>query len=205
MFSMFKSVRALLMVAAMTLSAMAGAVNLQDPYQMMNEVADRTFSEIQSNRERMNDRGYRISLIRTELMPYVDSRYIAYKIIGAQLKSTSEQERADFASAFETYIIHAFADALGKYDQQVLVSPAYQKVPDTESMTSIRYLVRENGKPDLELLFKLRRNTKTGEWRVFDLVAENISMLQAKQSELSPMIREQGLAAVTRLLQERQQ
>ena len=47
----------------------------------------------------------------------------------------------------------------------------------------------------------MRKNNKTGEWRAFDMVAENISMLTAKQSELAPLIRDKGLKEVTAMLE----
>ena len=37
--------------------------------------------------------------------------------------------------------------------------------------------MKEAGKPDIFLEFKLRKNNKTGEWKAFDMVAEGISLL----------------------------
>ena len=96
----------------------------------------------------------------------------------------------------------SYADVLGKYDNQELVLPKYESVPADATMVNIKFFIREQGKQDLELIFKLRKNGKTGEWRAFDMVAENISMLQAKQSELAPLIRKDGIDAVTQLLNE---
>lgn len=63
-------------------------------------------------------------------------------------------------------------------------------------------LIREEGKKDLELILKLRKNSKTGEWKAFDLIGENISMLDAKISELSPVIKNSGIDAAIKKLQE---
>lgn len=195
---------ALLLAAAFApLAASAAAVDMHDPYKMMITVAEQTFNTIKSNAAQVkSDVAYRRNLIDTELMPYVDSTYAAYKVIGNNLKKTSKEQREAFADAFAQYIVNSYADVLGKYDKQELVAPDYQKVPDSESMTNIKFLIREPGKQDLEVVFKLRKNAKTGEWKVFDMVAENISMLSAKQSELGPMIRDRGIDAVTKLIQE---
>ena len=63
-------------------------------------------------------------------------------------------------------------------------------------------LIHEEGKKDLELILKLRKNSKTGEWKAFDLIGENISMLDAKISELSPVIKNSGIDAAIKKLQE---
>ena len=41
---------------------------------------------------------------------------------------------------------------------------------------------------------------QTGEWKAFDLIGENVSMLDAKVSEISPIIKSQGVdAAIAKL------
>lgn len=193
----------LVVLLAVSVAHAAATVDMKDPYKMLNEVATKTFNLIQANHDKMTDRDFRINLIRTELMPYVDIRYASFKVIGNNYKQTTKEQRDNFISAFEIYIINSFADALGKYDKQQLVNPPYQKIADTEKLTTMKFLIREEGKQDLELVFKLRRNAKTGEWRVFDMIAENISLLQAKQSELGPLIRDQGIDSVTQMLKEK--
>ena len=111
-------------------------------------------------------------------------------------------ESGAFTEAFGEYIVATYADALGKYNNQELVSPAYEKVGAKETMVSTKFLIREPQKQDLEVVFKLRKNSKTGEWKAFDMVAEGISMLSAKQSELTPLIRTKGVSGVTELLKE---
>ena len=73
----------------------------------------------------------------------------------------------------------------------------------TESnITAVNVSVKEAGKPDIFLEFKLRKNNKTGEWKAFDMVAEGISLLSAKQSELGGLIRQNGIDAVIAQLRE---
>ena len=44
------------------------------------------------------------------------------------------------------------------------------------------------------------RKDKNGEWRAFDMMAEGISLLDAKQSELHGILRQQGIEHVITLL-----
>ncbi|MCV5682131.1 ABC transporter substrate-binding protein, partial [Escherichia coli] len=70
------------------------------------------------------------------------------------------------------------------------------------NITAVNVSVKEAGKPDIFLEFKLRKNNKTGEWKAFDMVAEGISLLSAKQSELGGLIRQNGIDAVIAQLRE---
>ena len=198
---MFKKLLLTFAALITSFSVFAADVDTKDPYKMLSVVAQDTFDTIKAHKDQVKtDLAFRKDLIRTKLMPYVDSTYAAYRVIGNNLKQTTKEQRDAFADAFSEYIIASYAEALGKYDNQELVIPPYQKVGADENMVNIKFLIREAGKQDLELIFKLRKNSKTGEWKAFDMVAENISMLSAKQSELSPLIRQKGIDAVTKMI-----
>ena len=60
-----------------------------------------------------------------------------------------------------------------------------------------------SGQNDINVSFKVRKGKKTGDWAAFDLVAEGVSLLDAKQAELSGIIRQKGLPYVTELLKKK--
>ena len=90
-----------------------------------------------------------------------------------------------------------YADALAAYDKQTL-DIGKGSVGKDEQLVSIPVTVLEPNKPAIKLEFKLRKNNRTGEWKVFDMIAEGISLLSAKQSELSGLIRQKGIDNVTK-------
>lgn len=180
----------------------SAAVDMTDPYKMVIEVANTTFETIKNNPDKMKDVSFRKDLIRNDLLPYVDTRYAAYKVMGTNLKSISTADRDAFTEAFAEYIVTAYADALALYNDQNLVAPAYKAVSADATQVNVKFTIRAQGKADLELVFKLRKNSKTGEWKAFDMVAEGISLLTAKENELSPLIRERGIKKVTELIKQ---
>ncbi len=186
-------------------SVQAQDVDMKDPYKMVTVVAKNAFDKLQANKDKISDVTFRKDLVRTDLLPYVDTRYAGFKVMGTNLKKASAQERDAFCDAFAEYIVASFADALAMYNNQELVLPDYKQVSDDASQVNVKFLIREAGKKDLELVFKLRKNSKSGEWRAYDLVSEGISMLTAKENELSPLIRERGIKAVTDLINKHNQ
>lgn len=180
--------------------ASAAQVDMKDPFKMMTEVADQAFNKLQQNKDKVSDVAFRKDLVRNDLLPYVDTRYAAYKVMGTYAKKASAADRDAFSNAFAEYIVSSFADALALYKNQDLVAPEYKKVSADATQVNVKFLIREAGKKDLELIFKLRKNSKTSEWRAYDLVSEGISMLSAKESELNPLIRERGVKGVADLI-----
>lgn len=199
---MFKKiVLSLLCVAAMVFGV-ANAENVVNPYELANSVASKVIDDIKANKDRLADKKVALSIINNDLMPYVDVKYAAYKVIGTSLKTTSPENREKFTEAFAVYMQENFASVLSKYTNQQIVPAKVQEVDANTKLVSVKMLIREEGKKDLELILKLRKNSKTGEWKAFDLIGENISMLDAKISELSPVIKNSGIDAAIKKLQE---
>ncbi len=173
-----------------------------DPYALVTEAANKTFGRLNKDQARIRaEPDYLRQVIREELMPYVDNKFASFKVIGSNIKETTPEQRDRFTAAFTDYIIATYADALAKYDNQTIkVEPA--KPLNGDKIVSVNVAVTTPGKPDISVVFKLRQNSKTGEWKAFDMVAENVSLLASKQSELGGMIRDKGIDAVSQMLEE---
>ena len=100
---------------------------------------------------------------------------------------------------FQGHLVSTYASLFTKYRGQQATFPASQP-PVAGDMATIKVVVTEAGKPDINLEFRLRRNAKTGEWRAFDMVAEGVSMLSGKEAELGGLIRQKGIDEVIRQL-----
>jgi len=197
---MLKQLIGILLLACLGSSAQAAYP--ADPFALINEAANRTFDRLNQDQQKIHSEpGYLRVVIRDELMPYVDNKFAAYKVIGSNIKETTPAQRDRFTLAFTDYIIATYADALAKYDQQKIKVESPRDLGD-DKVVSVNVAVLDPGKPDINVIFKLRQNNKTGEWKAFDMVAEGISLLSSKQSELGGMIRDKGIDVVSQMLEE---
>jgi len=64
-------------------------------------------------------------------------------------------------------------------------------------------VVKDPTRPDIKIAFKVRRDSKTNEWKAYDMVAEGISMLNSKRSEFESILRTDGIDAVISLMREK--
>lgn len=173
-----------------------------DPYVLVNQVAQKTFDRLNRQQAEIKANPAHLrTIVREEMLPAVDVRFSAFRVIGKQLNSTTPEQRERFVEAFSDYLVVTYADALASYSQQTL-NIGKGQVTTKDKLVSVPVSVIEPNKPTIELEFKLRKNSRTGEWKVFDMIAEGVSLLSAKQSELSGLIRQDGIDAVTRQLVE---
>jgi len=180
-------------------------VDEKDPYAMIETVAKVTFKRFADENEKIKtDPNLLKDIVREELMPYINYKYAAYKVIGSQLKKTSKDERDQFVMVFRDYLVTSYAQVFTLYDnQEVQFSPSRDFAD--KKIVAVNTLVLMPGRDDIDIAFKVRKNRKTNEWKAFDMVAEGVSLLDSKQAELSSIIRQKGLTHVTELLKEKSQ
>mgnify|MGYP001582384443 CR=1 FL=1 len=175
-------------------------VDKKDPYLMIKKVAGKTFKRfadeeqaIKANPNLLKD------IVREELMPYINYKYSAFKVIGKHLKKTTDAERRAFVPVFREYLVTSYAQVFTLYDnQEVEFAPA--KSFKDKKIVAVNTIVLMSGRDDIDVSFKVRKNRKTNEWKAFDMVAEGVSLLDSKQAELSSIIRQKGLPYVTEML-----
>ncbi len=180
-------------------------VDKKDPYAMIETVAKLTFKRFaDQSSEIKNDPNILKNIVREELMPYINYKYAAYKVIGSQLKKTSKEERAAFVPVFRDYLISSYAQVFTLYDNQEVQFFPGKKIGD-KKILAVNTRVLMPGRDDIDIAFKVRKNRKTNEWKAFDMVAEGVSLLDSKQAELGSIIRQKGLPYVTTLLKKKSQ
>jgi len=178
-------------------------VDKKDPYLMIKKVAGQTFKRfateekaIKANPNLLKD------IVREELMPYINYKYSAFKVIGKHLKKTTDAERRAFVPVFREYLVTSYAQVFTLYDnQEVEFAPA--KNFTDKKIVAVNTKVLMSGRDDIDVSFKVRRNRKTNEWKAFDMVAEGVSLLDSKQAELGSIIRQKGLPYVTEMLKKK--
>lgn len=190
-------------VAAFTaFGAVAVEVDKTQPYSMMKQVAEVTFERLKNEQPQIKqDPNLLKTIVEEELMPYVNDRYAALKLLGPNLKGAKREDVGEFITAFRAYLVTSYAQVLTQYtDQQIEFGPE-PKLDPSKRITSIKVDIIDAPRPNIKLEFKLRKDKKTGEWLAFDMVAEGISLLSSKQSEWNTQIRQDGILAVAKDLE----
>lgn len=181
----------------------ATPIDMSDPNHVIHSVSINTFARISSEKVRLEKQpDYIKVVIEEELLPYFDYKYAAYKVMGKHLKATSKEQRTEFVTAFRDYLVNAYGHILAEYEQQeieILDNRHFK----SKKIVSIAVKIRDRNGQVTQLVFKLRKNKKTLQWKVFDVVAEGISMLNTKKSEFNDLIQKKGINHVIELLEQK--
>lgn len=174
-----------------------------NPYNMIKEVAGITFQRFADEQQAIQENPNLLkNIVREELMPYVNYKYSAFKVIGKHLRKTTDEERRAFVPVFKEYLVTSYAQVFTLYEnQEVKFAPARDF--SDKRIVAVNTVVVMPGRDNIDVAFKVRKSKKSQKWSAYDMVAEGISLLDSKQAELGSLIRQKGLPYVTEMLKKK--
>ncbi|HEY0211686.1 phospholipid-binding protein MlaC [Acerihabitans sp.] len=191
-----------LLLALLAIAPLAQAVDQTNPYALMNAAADKTFtrlkneqSQIRSNPNVLRD------VVREELLPYVQVKYAGALVLGTYYRDATPAQRDAYFKAFQAYLEQAYGQALAMYHNQTYQVAPQQPVGDATIIAIRVTIIDQGGRPPVRLDFQWRKNSQTGNWQAYDMIAEGVSMITTKQNEWASTLRQQGIDGLTRQLQ----
>ena len=191
------SITIALSVLGVSQSAFAATTQheIKQPHLIVQQAAEATFAKILEAKQNENGSQQAFNkIMEDELLPIVSYQFAAYKVLGSHARSMSKAELNEFVEVFREYLMSNFASLMAEYDGQT-VDFFPVEVSSQSKEVAVRGALNNDNGPTTNLLFKMRK-MRSGDWKVYDILAEGISMLDAKRMEFSPIIRTQGIAAL---------
>jgi len=189
-------------------AAIAALVNLSvataapvPPDEVVKTTTERLQKEIAAREKEFKaDQGKLYAFVDEIIVPKFDTKYIAQLILARHWKGASEDQRKRFQAAFKDMLVHSYANALVEYHTQVKAEwQPLRMAPDATDVTVQSRLVRGNGKPPLPIGFAMR--LKDDEWKVYDIVIENLSLVTSFRSQINSEIKRTSLDALIQRLE----
>jgi phospholipid transport system substrate-binding protein len=198
-----KNFTKILLVAALLFTGSAYAQSEKNPYQLLENVATKTFARIKVEHDQIQEDPEMLrDVMEQELLPYIDYNFSALKVLGKHFRTVPKEKIPEFIQVFRQYLITTYALAMTYYTGQEVIFQPIREVGNDTTVT-VRAVVKEPGRPDINISFKLRKNTRTNEWKAYDMVVEGISLLSSKQSEFESILRQEGIQKVIDIMQKK--
>ncbi|MCU7553146.1 ABC transporter substrate-binding protein [Alteromonas sp. ASW11-19] len=187
----------------LSFGAVAQEINEENPYELVEDVAMKAFDRIKANQQEIKqDPEVLRTIMEEELLPHIDYQFAAFMVLGKHFKSVPREKLSEYVQVFRQYLITTYAVAMGYYDNQTVTFEPEGSFDDKKSVT-VRAVVEDPTRPEIKIAFKVRKDSKTNEWKAYDMVAEGISMLNSKRSEFESILRQDGIDAVIAIMKEK--
>ncbi|ARU92519.1 phospholipid-binding protein MlaC [Tatumella citrea] len=189
---------AMLVILPLAAANAADQVDQTNPYTLMNQAAAKTFTRLKNEQSKIKqDPNYLRTIVREELMPYVQVKYAGALVLGRFYNQATPAQRDAYYQAFGDYLTQAYGQALAMYHGQTYQIQSPQPLGDANIVAIRVTIIDPNGRPPVRLDFQWRKNTRTGGWQAYDMVAEGISMITTKQNEWGDLLRTKGIDGLT--------
>jgi phospholipid transport system substrate-binding protein len=193
---MFKRLLMIAMLAIVPLAATAA--DQSNPYKLMNEAAAKTFNRLKNEQPKIKQNpDYLRDIVRQELLPYVQIKYAGALVLGRYYRDATPAQRDAYFAAFGDYLAQAYGQALALYHGQTYQIQPEQPIGNADIVAIRVTIIDPNGRPPVRLDFQWRKNSRTGGWQAYDMVAEGISMITTKQNEWGDLLRTKGIDGLT--------
>ncbi|AHK18786.1 phospholipid-binding protein MlaC [Yersinia similis] len=191
----------LFMVALLAIAPLVHAVDQSNPYRLMDEAAKKTFTRLKNEQPKIKqDPDYLRTIVREELLPFVQIKYAGALVLGSYYKDATPAQREAYFNAFGKYLEQAYGQALALYHGQTYDVAPDQPLGDA-NIVAIRVTILDpSGRPPVRLDFQWRKNSQTGNWQAYDMIAEGVSMISTKQNEWASILRQKGVDGLTQQL-----
>lgn len=178
------------------LASFTSLAETPSPYTTLENVGQSLFTRIAANQDKLAKFPLLMdTIVDEELMPHIDYQYAALRILDKNLKHTTKEQRQLFTDSMRHYLIRTYAIALQKYNNQEVRFEADKPTKDRR-IVSVTAEIIELGKPSIEIVFQMRQDKQSQQWKAFDMIVEGISLLDSKKAELSHKIAKLGVEQV---------
>jgi phospholipid transport system substrate-binding protein len=188
-----------LLSSLLALSSAPVAATQQSPEEFMQTVVDGILKKVKTERSLLKEDQTKLrSLVTQGILPYVDFPYLSQLVLGRYWKEATPAQREEFMASFQDMLLRTYADALLSYDDQsVRYLPSHNE-PGARDVKVNTEIVPKTGQP-IPVIYRVYL-TKTGEWKVFDITVEGISLVTNYRNTFTGEIQKVGLEGLIKKL-----
>lgn len=194
-----------LVVAMLVLSALPSsgwAADVEAARAEVREGIDAVLARIEEERDRLAENPDRLYEILVETVyDDFDFEAMARLAVGAPWRDASPAERERFVTEFSILIMRSYAEPLRDYRDQRVDVLEVRRGDDQGRRVVVRTVIHRPGKPSVPVNYQLRLTD--GEWKVFDIVIEGVSLVINYRKSFNSQVRSIGVDGMIERLAER--
>lgn len=182
----------------------AGAGAIQAPLDVVRGTTDKVVDRVKNERDALRaDPGKMYALVSEVIFPHFDFNIMSQYVLGDKWKATDEANRAQFLEQFRRLLVRTYAAALLEYSDQTISYPPFDTQGTRPNTAVVRQDIAQPGSVALPVVYRL--HNKAGDWKVFDVSVDGVSLVKTYKSSFNPIIKEGGIEKLIETLNTKNQ
>lgn len=201
----------LLITGTPVLAAEPGAAfNAEEARTLVMEKSRQLVSELKKNQAAIKENPQiAFDLADSSVIPYIDFEWAARNVLGKHWRDASSEQKQRFTAAFKAYLVNNYVNSMVKYVDEIVshadsveYPPLRQQDVGDRRVVVNSIITLSDGK---RVLVNYRMYQNQGQWMIYDLVIENVSLAITHRSTFYAEIAAAGLDNLIRKLEQRYQ
>jgi phospholipid transport system substrate-binding protein len=170
------------------------------PVELLQDRRDTVLAIVEQDPGVLKDTARLRAIALDYLLPHVDFMTLSRWVMGKYWRAASPEQRRAFADEFRDLLLNNYLRSVTEYRDQTI---EFIPVRDLEKKTKVvvHGVVDQPGGPPVHVNFRMHRIS--GEWLIYDIVVEGVSLATTHRSMFSQQIRDKGLDGVIAELESR--
>jgi phospholipid transport system substrate-binding protein len=201
-YSVMPRLLALLLILILGLGQVGFATAEPSPQAMIENTTQQMQQALRANRQVLRADPSRLySLVHQIVLPHFDFELMSQWVLGKYWRQVTPAQRTQFANEFRTLLVRSYAGALLEYTDEKIIFPSAPSPATGAQETTVHSVIQvKNGNP-INLNYSL--HFENGEWKVYDVTVDGVSLVINYRSTFTNKIRDGGMDALIQELRER--
>lgn len=178
----------------LSLSAMA----VESPDALVKRTAEDVLAVVKTDKDIQAGNQQKIfALIEEKILPNFNFEKVSRLVLGKNWTKATPEQKAAFQNEFKTLLLHTYSTALSKYKNQTIEYKPL-RMADTDTTANVKTLILQSAGQPIAVDYSLDK--VAGNWKVYDIVIEGVSLVTNYRSQFSQEIRQNGMDSLIKKL-----
>ena len=180
----------------------ANAEEMPAPQAQVKQASDKMLDALAEHKTELETNPDKIyELVEDILMPHFDFEKMSKLALGKNWRSADDEQQARFVDEFRLLLIRTYSTAMLEYtDEEIRFLPFRDDL--SRKRVSVPMEVVQPSGPSIPMSLSLYQN-KSGDWKVYDVKIDGISLVTNYRSSFANEIRKGGMDKLIEDLAER--
>ena len=171
----------------------------QSPEAMVKQITVDVLDAIKKDKDlQSGDKKKALALAEEKVLPHLDFEEMTKLAAARNWNTATPAQREKLVTAFRAMLVRTYANSIDVYRGQTMTVVG-AKVPPGAIEATVRNSYASPGRRATPVDYLMRK--KDGEWKVYDIVVDGISLVLTYRSQFDGAVRESGIDGLIKQLQ----
>ncbi|MBN9542581.1 MAG: ABC transporter substrate-binding protein [Alphaproteobacteria bacterium] len=133
----------------------------------------------------------KFNLLKDKFLENVDIKWISRFVLGPNFRELTSAQQDEFSNLYREFLVNAYVPKFKEFNQDKIRIESASQIG--EHRYKVSTLIDRVNNPDVKVEYMIKPSqTKVGSLQIYDIVAEDVSMITNHRTEFTSVIAEKG-------------